>query len=445
MLRILYILVIISLALTAQDKEVPDKAVKAADDGVLSGTLKDIVLSSVDEHPQIKKLKKGREVAYEDIWVAKGQYFPSLDVRAAYGREGSRNQTVENRGRAQAHLWRRENSATLTQLLFDGGEVGSQVDRNKALHARTHKSIADAKESFALRTVEAFVDLKRVRAQIGLSVRNIEAHKEILDVVEKRFKNKLVPEADVVQVRGRLALAQAQLRREMADLKAAEARFFEITGKKPGKLTALAPIDGSLPKELKEAQNSAVTEHPAVLAGRDTIKAVEATIDQAYSKFYPKAHLELNVVDNENLRGSISNDDSRSAMVIVTWNLFNGMSDRAEVLRELSRKDQEGEALFETQRLLARDVAEAWHLRIGKIEELDFFKKHQVASEKTFEAYKSQYELGKNRTLFDLLNARSEYFRARFNVIDAEYSIKLNSHRILASMGKLILHFESQK
>jgi len=62
---------------------------------------------------------------------------------------------------------------------------------------------------------------------------------------------------------------------------------------------------------------------------------------------------------------------------------------------------------------------------------------HQKASDETYKAYQNQYKLSK-RTLFDLLNARSEYFRSRFSVIDAKYTIKSSEFRILAAMGALV-------
>jgi len=436
-------------SLSSQDKKVEKPKEKVEEKAVAvektEPTLKSIVLKSLKTHPQIKKLERSRAVAYQEVRSAKGAFLPTVDFRTTYGPEYTQNQTVENDGDHYRTLWRNENSLIINQTLYDGGARESVLKRNHALFDRTLNSINDGKEALALRAVEAYISVLRSRKQIALSAKNIEAHMDILKVVKKRFENKLVPEADVVQVQGRLALAQAQLRREMADLKASEAAFIEVCGEEPGKLQEPEDLLKSLPEDIKSAQNEAVVSHPSVLANKDTIRAVESSIHEAASRFSPRVSLELTGAENENLSGNRSNDDSYSALIVLNWNLFRGGSDFAELSREIYRREQESFNLYETKRNLARDVAQAWFTKVGKQEELEFFKKHELASEKTYDAYKSQYELGKPRTLFDLLNARSEFFRAKFNVIDAEYSIKSTEYRILATMGRLVQYFEALK
>lgn len=425
------------------EKKVENQPEKAKTESAKN--LRDVVLSSLRSHPQIKKLERGRDVAYQDVESAKGGFLPTVDLRAAYGQETVQNQTVENDRDHTRTSMTQESSITVSHYLFDGGERKGRLNRTKALFDRSHNSISDGKEALAQRAVEAYIAVLKAQKQITLSEQNIEAHKDILNIVKKRFENKLAPEADVVQVQGRLALAQAQLRREFAGYKVTVASFIEVTGEEPGKLVEPGKVDKLLPDDLKAAQNEAVTSHPAILANKDTIKAVEASVDEAYSRYYPKFSLELSGAENENLGGVEENDDQYSLKLVMNWNLFRGGSDSAEISKEIFRREQETENLFETKRNLARDVAQAWYEKIGRQEELDFFKKHEIASVKTYEVYKSQYELGKARTLFDLLNAKSESFRANFNVIDAEYDIVNNEYRILAAMGKLVEFFESSK
>ena len=425
----------------AQDKNT-DKPAKEKE---TAKTLKDVVLSSLKNHPQIKKLEKGRNVAFQDIISAAGSYYPTVDIRAAYGNETVQNQTVENDRDYTRSSWTTESSLTINQTLYDGGERFGRLSRTKALFDRSINSVLDAKEALAQRAVEAYISVLKARKQIELSEQNIEAHKDILNIVKKRFDNKLVPEADVVQVQGRLALAQAQLRREVAGYKVTIAAFVEVTGVEPGNLKELEKTEDIIPEDLKEAQNAAITSHPAILANKDTINAVTASVQEAKSRFSPTFNLELSAAENENLGGVRENDDQYSVKLVMNWNLFRGGSDKAELTKEIFRREQEVENLFETQRNLARDVTQAWYQKIGRQEELNFFKKHEIASGKTYDAYKSQYELGKQRTLFDLLNARSEFFRAKFNVIDAQYDISNNEYRILASMGKLVEFFNRAK
>lgn len=398
------------------------------------GGFKNSILKAVNSHPQILKLQKASKVAWYDVDIADGGFFPTVDFRSSNGQDYNQNETVENDNDNHRDLFRRENSLIVRQLLYDGGENSRRVEKNEALYNRANFSTLDSKEALALRAIVSYLDVLRVKEQMELSKGNIKAHKDILDLVEKKGRN--AAKSEKIQVEGRLALAEAQLRRDNADLNSAMGRFKELFGKFPSKLVQPDEVSG-IPKDLKEAQNSTAVSHPSVLASRETIKGVVASVEEVKTRYKPRVHLELSGAKNENLSGSRSNEESASAMVVFTYNFYNGGRDSSTIERELTRKDQEEQQLYEIQRSLVRDVSSAWYERDGKVEELIFFKAHLKASSETYDAYLKQYDLGK-RTLFDLLNARSEYFRARFSVVDANYTIMSSEFRILATMGKLM-------
>ena len=60
-----------------------------------------------------------------------------------------------------------------------------------------------------------------------------------------------------------------------------------------------------------------------------------------------------------------------------------------------------------------------------------------AAARRTYEAYVGQFELGR-RSLFDLLDARTELFRSRTDLVDDEFVIMVNRFRLLFTMGRLL-------
>jgi outer membrane protein, adhesin transport system len=394
-----------------------------------------LVLDVINKHPLVKKLNKLKNIADKDVDIAVGGYYPVVNISASRGREWARNTTTKD---DSVSHYVPKYSLTVRQPVYDGENVRSRVNKNKALAERSYHDIQDGQENLALRLTDAYLDILRTKEQISLAEQNLQAHQEILDIVQTRFKNKLVSQADVVQVQGRLALAEAELRRNKNDLSNAGIMFYELTDRHPGELVEPASPAKQLPLDLKSAVDITLGSHPAVLGTTKTIEAVDASIKEAKSALYPKLSVELSGTRDENTGGYENKDILFSAMVVMDWNIFRGFSDEAVIAREELRREKELEQFKETKRLLLRDLSAAWNTRSNRELELVYHKQHLTAAEKSYNAYKVQYEMGKQRTLFDVLNARSEFFIARFSVIDTQYSIKSSEFRILAAMGRLV-------
>ncbi len=402
-------------------------------------TLNNVVLGALKKHPQINKLESLIAVAGDDVSIAKAGYYPTIDARVSVAQEKIRNETIKKAGDEHyTYETVSTESLIIRQTLYDGGKTTAMVDKNRALEARTHFDVLDGKEALALRVTEIYLDILRVRKQVYIAKENISAHKKILKTVEDRFKNNLVPKADVAQVRGRLALAEAQLWRNKNDLQNAEINYMEATGERVPKLFEPNSPKSDIPSSLNKAKDRLVYSHPAMLGSRETINAVDASIDEAKSNFYPKFGAELSAARNRNSGGYDNEEDRYDAMLYISYNIFAGGANKSLLSRERNRRDKEEYQLLETKRLLLRNLFSAWITKNNKIKEMAFYIQHLKSSKDSYEAYKSQYEMGNKRTLFDLLNARSEYFVAKYSVIDARYSILASEFRILASMGELV-------
>ncbi|MCJ8328613.1 MAG: TolC family outer membrane protein [Lentisphaeria bacterium] len=398
--------------------------------------LKDAVSLAIENHPQVMKGKAERDSTIELRQEAKSGYLPTLELRSAGGYENSQTESIENEGDHYRSLGRNENSLSLRQMIWDGDETKSRVSRQNALLKRADHSIRDNQESVALRVSQSYLDVMKSNEKVIIAAENVESHRVILKTVEDRFKQKLGREADITQVKGRLALALAQLKREEATSKASIARFEEAVNKKPGKLKKAPSLIKQLPKKLSEAKEMAMILHPALKAQTEGIEAQKAAVTEAESRFQPKLFLESTASENENIGGNRGNEDHFTALLVLTYNIYRGGGDAANLRGQKAALKQQGAEYKELQLAIIRDLAVSWYNREGTIVELEYFIQHEEASKKTLEAYNAQYKLGQ-RTLFDLLNARSELFRSKTTVVDTRYANILGIHQILANIGIL--------
>src|SRR5690349_16168506 len=96
-------------------------------------SLSDAVHQALETNPSVLSAARNRQAADASIGVARGSYFPRLDVLLGEGRERSTNAATIGLGRDGQPLNRHEELVLLSQTLWDGLGTRSEVDRRSAL------------------------------------------------------------------------------------------------------------------------------------------------------------------------------------------------------------------------------------------------------------------------------------------------------------------------
>ena len=427
-----------TLALPAQDKA---KEAPAKLDSSTVESLEQAVRSAIDNHPALSAARKGSEAAKLGITEAEAELYPSVDFRSAYGLDQNENSTTDNDGDEHRTLSRFESSLLIRQNVYTGGRISSNIKKRNHLASEAFYLFLDEKEKTVFNAIDAYLEYCRNRALISLAANNVKIHEEILNTVGERKKRGMARDADVIQVKGRLALAKAQYQRELANRASTTEQFEEAVGAAPGK-TLAEPVEmhKKLPEDLKAAKNTALTAHPILSARQHNLDAAYASASEAGAAYYPQVALEFRGQENDNIGGTRGNDDNYSAMVVVNWNLFRGGADQAAKQTRLFEAAQAEDLMIDEKRKIVKNTAISWHDYKGILVELDYFMQHEKASRETLDAYKEQYKLNQ-RTLFDLLNAQNELFFASSRVIETQYSKVRGVYSIFGNMGNVSQKF----
>ena len=139
----------------------------------------------------------------------------------------------------------------------------------------------------------------------------------------------------MIQVKGRLALAQAQLQREITNRDSVIAQFVEAVGEKPGELAVIEDQSAALPKTLDKATASTAINHPDLNLLYNTVKRAGHAITEAKAAYQPEVSLELTASENENLSKINMAEFSDGIYFVRVY--FN---DSFKVFVEVSRLDQ---------------------------------------------------------------------------------------------------------
>ncbi|MEH6465868.1 MAG: TolC family outer membrane protein [Shewanella psychromarinicola] len=420
-----------------------------------SQTLEQAVAHTLDTNPDLRIAFNRFKAREEQVNQAEAGYMPTLDISAGYGWEQTDSPStrrkagqgdVDNDG--MIDLERGEAGFSIKQMLFDGFYTSSEVDRYSFEASADQWALFSAAEDIALDVAKVYLNYIRSEQVLLLSEKNLASHKEIYDQIKQRTDSGLGSIADLSQITGRLARANANVISAKNNLEDARATFIRIVEAQPDDLILPVPDADMLPESLEQGLMSAKSKHPVLKSAANDINAAKKERSSAKANYFPQLSLELNGNWNNDTDGEDGYSPFNSqnvngynndlvAMVRVKYNLFSGGKDVSRD-RETAYKINEAKEIQQrAYRQVVEGVSLAWNAYEMLAPQKQFIREHVVAAKQTQVAYEQQFNLGQ-RTLLDLLDTENELFEARKDYLKTEYDEIAARYRVLNSTGDLL-------
>ena len=422
-------LTLLNLALLAswgvQAQTLPAPMVQAARKAVVS-------------NPEVQARWNGFKAAGNERDVARGGYFPQLDLTASTGRENRDSPLAPAGGYGTYNF----NAAqlSLNQMLFDGMFTANEVKRLGYAKLTRYYELSEASETVAMEAVRAYADVVRARELVDAATQNFAEHKAVTQHVEERANGGVGRGVDVEQANGRLALAESNLLTELTNLHDVSARYLRVIGEKPPASLPSFPEPfklGTMPPSIDVLMRDGLQGSPTLNAALENVRAYRAAIDSRKSPYMPRIDFRAYAAGENNTGGILGNTRYNGVELALNYNLFRGGADAA---RERQAGDQ-GEQARDLQEKACRDVRQTLSIAYSDVRSLDeqlrYMDQHRLATEKSREAYRQQFDVGQ-RTLLDLLDSQNEFFEATRSYINARYNQATAQARTLAAMGQLV-------
>ena len=400
--------------------------------------LSEAIQSTLDNHPEIHAGANSRLSADEDVKFARGGYLPTVDLLVGYGRERTDSPTTRAQGN---HNKESLNYSTaelrLRQMLFDGFNTPNEVARTQSVVNSRAYRLQGTAESLALRTVEVYLDVLMRRDMVDLARNNLQAHQRINDQIGLRSRQGVGSSADLDQSEARLALAQNNLYTEEVNLADAEANFFSAVGRLADQLESPASIRGNLPDDLDSARQTVLDNNPYLKSAQADVHAAEKQYEVAKSSFYPRLDLELATNADDNVQGDEGHRNQWRAAVVMNYNLFNGMRDKARLQSTAHQINESMDIRNNALRVLNENLSLAWNAMENARLQTPKARDYADYTSRVREAYQQQFSLGQ-RTLLDLLDSENELFTANRRYTEVRYGEEFSMYRVVAAMGDLL-------
>ena len=403
-------------------------------------TLYQSVEQALSTNPQLQTLAHNSQALQHDLEQSRGGYLPSVDMSLGYGLEQHSDSITRNSGNDNDPSdtdWdpRTDADLRLTQLIYDGGETGSQVSIQQALLDSGNYQLQAGTQSIALEAVTAHLNVTLQRELVALAEKNLKVHQDIYQSLAEREQAGAGSISDVTQVQARLARAESTLYLSQAELNRAIANYTRVVGTRPGELT-YAGVPEALPQTLEEALHRTEQKNPELLALDAEIVEADSKYTLARSNYQPKIDLELSSRYNDQLEGDSSWQNTNAAMLVLRWNLFRGGQDKAGVNSAVSRKYQSRSRRTAKLVELIEETKTTWANYIALKRQKVAFRDAVDYSRKTFDAYLKQFSVSR-RSLLDVLIVENDGFQSAVQLATVGTNETIAAYRILKLMGAL--------
>ncbi|MFZ6799417.1 TolC family outer membrane protein [Undibacterium sp. Di24W] len=394
-------------------------------------TLKESAQQAILSNPEVQAKWHSFQSTSSSRDAAFGGYLPSINLSLDAGKDNHDTRL------GKSDLSRNSAALSLNQMLFDGFLTSNQVKQLDYLKRVRFFELQDTSEAVALEVVRAYSDVVRFRKLVTLSEDNYVRHRAVFEQIQAKTKAGVSRRVDLEQISGRLALAESNLVTEISNLHDVSARFQRLVGVMPGKdLESLNIFSNAMPNSITSALHTAFTTHPALLASIENISSVNSGLDSRRSAYQPRLDFKARSERANNINYLTGRTNNNSAEIVMTWNLFNGGSDKARVQEAANQVNIAKDLRDKTCRDIRQVLAIAYNDTRKLTEQLNFLDQHQLSIEKARDAYRQQFDIGQ-RSLLDLLDTENELFQAKRSFTNAEVDLFLSYARTHAGMGKL--------
>jgi adhesin transport system outer membrane protein len=414
-------------------------------------SLEAAVANALDTHPDIRQTFARFKSKEEDVNRASAGYFPTIDLTAGYGYEytdtpgNRRNATIGDDG--ETELARGEFGVSIKQILFDGMYTSNEIDRTKFEASAEQWTLIANAEDLALQVAKAYLNFIKTDELVKLSAINIASHQVIYDQIKERTDSGLGNIADLSQVTGRLARAQANMISARNNNLDARSQFIRLTNTQPSNLVLPVPDADMLPKNKATGLTLAIKRHPVIKAAQQDINAARSFKSSINARYYPTLSLELGVNSDNDIGGESGinrfgadvggHRNDATAMLRLRYNFYSGGKDIATERSAAYKISEAQEINYNAHRQVTESFGLSWNAFEMLALQKTYLKQHVITSKDTQAAYKQQFDIGQ-RNLLDLLDTENELFQARKDYLDADFNELSAQYRLLNATGLLL-------
>lgn len=399
-------------------------------------SLEDAILFVLETNPEITAAESNKQAIEFELQQARSFWSPRFELNAFAGSSINDGSTTPDLSAADGWISGYELGARVSQLLFDGGETRSEIERQAYRIDAAALRVLERSEVLSLEAIRLYADVLRMQSVLQLAYKNRDYHVEVLNRIRRGYDSGVIGIGDLQQAEERLILAEDTIISFEYDLEDIKNLFIAVVGVEAKGLKTVPDARSTLPPNLDAALEIARRSNPTILFLQADVGSAEARSRRTNANAFPKLFLEADGRLGEDV-GGYEGDVADARVGLVLRYEFQGSMKRAARQEEVRRVSESRARLLAQTRNVENEVRQSYAIYRSAQRRTTKITAQVRIARKLRETYEQEFVVGQ-RSLLDVLNTQNALFQAEANLVNARSAENYVRYRILASVGTLL-------
>ncbi|MCV3737757.1 TolC family outer membrane protein [Rhizobium sp. TRM96647] len=333
---------------------------------------------------------------------------------------------------------------SVSQQIFDGFQTLNNVRSAEANVLANREALRAQEISILLAAVEAYANIARDQAIVGIRKQNLAFLREQLNASRARLEVGEGTQTDVSLSESQLAEAQALLVSAEAQLKTSEAVYYQIVGDVPKNIKQPGPATRGIPPTLDQAVAIGMREHPTILSAERSVDAAGYNVKAAEGTMLPGVSIQGDVYKSVNGSGSTNDNVEGSISARVTVPIYQGGAEYGQIRQAKERLGQQ-RILVDSARLEIQQTIISAHTQLEAARAAIQANLAEIeAADMALKGVIEERNVGQ-RTTLDVLIAQQTVLDAQESLVLSRRVEVVASYSLLASIARLTVRGQNLK
>lgn len=335
------------------------------------------------------------------------------------------------------------NGISLDQNIYDGGKWWNQIKQSNAQYKSSESSYEETRQQTIAAVTQRYYNLLKSMKLQEVYEKAVESAREQLKKTESMYEVGAVAQADVFRARVSLGDQQINLINQRNTVKLNRTSLNLAMGWEPKHDIRIREENfeiENIDKSLTEIWQISARKNSELQSLMQTVKSDEYGIKISKSSYLPRLSISTsygrgqtdfdllyNPSDkNYNLQGSLN----------LSWNLFNGFSDHAQMERAGINYHIDKERYIK-RKLAIKSEIEQSYLNMKAYEEIEKINEINLqAAQEDLRLNNERYRIGSG-TILEVIDSQASLTRAQSTLISTKYNRLIELVNLYASIGIL--------
>ena len=403
-------------------------------------SLSEALLEAYKNNPELNAERENLNVSEQDLNISRSEFLPSITVSGSKSSEDTeKNTNRSGADTAATDVNSKTQSVLIEQKLFQGFAGIAEYEKNKIGLSLAEANFLKKEQDILFQAIEAYTGLTLAKEKLEINLSNINLSERQVETDRSRMERGQITIADVAQSESSLAESQAKLIETQNELLTSKLEYEKVIGPLENIeiLDKNKELNFEVPSSLSQAIEISKNNNPDLIISKLEYEQSEKDLTIAKSEFSPSATISLESSKTDDLSATVDERDKETVKATISWPLFKGGKNFAEVNRSKSLKNRKKLLFDYAHKSNETSVASAWANLQSSESLLNSVQSQVKAAEIANEAISAEYESGLGRSTLDLIQSNTILLNSKISLANSERNYLLAKFNLLKSIGLL--------